>query len=95
MQECCSRLLELDWRKGHSPLKGDETQYTGCVACDDLLREKCEASVHGHEPPAWQFSKNRQPWQRVAQDAILMSMILPQSDTGPGWAGLGDLPWTL
>lgn len=41
-QECSSNLLELEFRKGHSLLKGDETQYTGCVVCDDMLREKCE-----------------------------------------------------
>jgi hypothetical protein len=51
MQECSSHLLELDWRKGFSPLGGDETQYTGCIVCDDLLRDKCEVSclVRLHE----------------------------------------------
>lgn len=34
--------MDVDWRKGHSPLEGGETSYSGCVACDDFLRELCE-----------------------------------------------------
>lgn len=43
--ECSCRLLELDWRKGSSPLEGGETQYSGCVACDDFLRGLCEVKT--------------------------------------------------
>jgi hypothetical protein len=49
-QECSSRLLELDFKKGQSPpgleLDGG-TQYTGCVACDEALRDLCEVSGQG------------------------------------------------
>ena len=44
--ECGARLLELDWRKGHSPLQGEQTAYTGCIACDDFLRSLSEVK-HG------------------------------------------------
>ena len=42
MQECGAVLLELDGRKGQSPLPGGETRRTGCVICDDFLSSLCE-----------------------------------------------------
>ncbi len=44
-QECGGKLLDLDWRKGHSPLQGGDTQTTGCVACEDTLRALCQVCV--------------------------------------------------
>ena len=46
MQACDSKLLLLDWKKGKAPLKGNETEYTGCVVCDELLQPLCEVK-HG------------------------------------------------
>ena len=46
MQDCDSKLLVLDWKKGKAPLQGDQTEYTGCVVCDELLQPLCEVK-HG------------------------------------------------
>ncbi|KAI8468313.1 MAG: DNA topoisomerase [Monoraphidium minutum] len=48
-QECASRLVALDFKKGAAPpslLPGGGTAYTGCVACDEPLAELCEVK-HG------------------------------------------------
>ncbi|GBF93668.1 DNA topoisomerase [Raphidocelis subcapitata] len=46
-EECGSRLVSLDFKKGAAPaglpLAGG-TAYSGCVACDDALSALCEAS---------------------------------------------------
>jgi hypothetical protein len=44
-QECGSRLMALDWKKGAAPaglVAAGETAYEGCVACDDALTALCE-----------------------------------------------------
>lgn len=45
-EECCSKLLSLDWLKGKSPLPGGSTSYTGCISCDELLSELSDVK-HG------------------------------------------------
>ncbi|KAF6259333.1 DNA topoisomerase [Scenedesmus sp. NREL 46B-D3] len=44
--ECSSKLLRLDWLKGKSPLPGGDTEYTGCLSCEEFLMELCEVK-HG------------------------------------------------
>lgn len=36
-EECESSLLKISFNKNNSPLPGGETEYTGCILCDELL----------------------------------------------------------
>jgi len=45
-EDCHAAILDLDWKKGSSPLAGDETQHSGCPVCDVTILDRCTV-VHG------------------------------------------------
>lgn len=36
-EECESSLLKVSFNKNSTPLPGGETEYSGCILCDELL----------------------------------------------------------
>ena len=46
MQECGSKLLDLEWKKGSSPLTDGATSLRACVVCDDRVQPLCTVK-HG------------------------------------------------
>ena len=41
LQECGSKLMDLEWKKGSSPLQGGATSLCACVVCDDKVQPLC------------------------------------------------------
>lgn len=45
-EECGSKLMELEWKKGCSPLPGGKTGLLACVVCDEVAWPLCTVK-HG------------------------------------------------
>lgn len=42
-EQCEARLFDIDFHKDKTPLKTGETEYQGCIFCDQLLAPFIEA----------------------------------------------------
>ena len=57
--ECDATLVKVEFNKNDSPLADGETEYTGCVLCDEILNSQLHTGLSKRVHPMFRRGKGR------------------------------------